>query len=186
MTRHLLAAAIAVLVGTLAAAADDKKGTAVEVSGLKGTAPADWTSEKPANEMRLAQFKLAMEKGDGEDAGVVIFSLAGGGGIDANLKRQEAKFKLADGVKKEDAVKTDDTKVGEFKGKYQDIKGTLLFKAAPFDPNAKVTEKEKFRQLYVIFEDDDKKTVSIWLLGPEKTVEKHKKAFDEFIKSFKK
>ena len=183
MTRRLCAVAVAVLVGTLAAA-DDKKGTAVEVGKLKGTAPAEWTSEKPSNEMRLAQFKVAKEEGDPEDAAVVIFSLPGGGGVDANLKRQEAKFKVPDGAK--DAVKTDDTKVGEHKAKYQDIKGTLLFKAAPFDPNAKVTEKEKFRQLYVIFEDEDKKTVSIWLLGPEKTVEKHKKAFDEFIKSFKK
>jgi hypothetical protein len=186
MTRRLLAIATAVLFGTLATAADEKKGTAVEVGGLKGTAPADWTSEKPSNEMRLAQFKLEKEKGDAEDASVVIFSLPGGGGIAQNLTRQEAKFKIPDGVKKDDAVKTDDTKVGDFKGKYQDIKGTLLFKAAPFDPNAKVTEKEKFRQLYVIFEDDDKKTISIWLLGPEKTVEKHKKGFDEFVKSFKK
>lgn len=186
MTRRLLAVAVTVLaIGTLTAA-DEKKGTTVEVGGLKGTAPADWATEKPANEMRLAQFKLEKEKGDAEDASVVIFSLPGGGGVAQNLDRQVAKFKLPDGVKKDDAIKTDDTKVGDFKGKYQDIKGTLLFKAAPFDPNAKVTEKEKFRQLYVIFEDDDKKTISIWLLGPEKTVEKHKKAFDEFVKSFKK
>jgi len=185
MTRRLLAVAVLTAFGTLATA-DDKKATTVEVGGLKGTTPADWTTEKPSNEMRLAQFKLEKEKGDPEDASVVVFSLPGGGGVAQNLTRQEAKFKLADGVKKDDAVKTDDTKVGDYKGKYQDIKGTLLFKAAPFDPNAKVTEKEKYRQLYVIFEDDDKKTISIWLLGPEKTVEKHKKAFDEFVKSLKK
>ena len=116
----------------------------------------------------------------------MVFSLPGGGGIDANLTRQEKAFKLPDGVKKEDAVKTDEVAVGEFKGKVQDIKGTYQFKAAPFDPNAKVTEKEKFRQLYVVFEDADKKTIAIRLVGPEKTVEKHKKAFDEFVKSFKK
>ncbi|MCU0704091.1 MAG: hypothetical protein MUF18_08970 [Fimbriiglobus sp.] len=185
MLRRLLTVAAVVLFG-VSASADDKKGTAVEVAGLKGTAPANWKEDKPSNAMRLLQFKLEKEKGDAEDAEIVVFSLPGGGGIDANLKRQEAKFKLADGVKKEDAVKVEDTKFGDYKGKYQDIKGTLLFKAAPFDPNAKVTEKEKFRQLYVIFEDDDKKTISIWLLGPEKTVEKHKKGFDEFIKSFKK
>lgn len=184
MTRRLLAVAVAVVFGTLAAA-DDKKSTTVEVAGLKGTAPADWTSEKPSNQMRLLQFKLEKEKGDADDAEIVVFSLPGGGGVQANLDRQVVKFKLPDGVKKED-IKAEDTKVGEYKGKYQDIKGTLLFKAAPFDPNAKVTEKEKYRQIYVIFEDEDKKTISIWLLGPEKTVEKHKKAFDEFLKSFKK
>jgi hypothetical protein len=185
MTRHLLAIAVAAVCGALAAA-DDKKGTEVKAGGMTGTAPADWKGSEPTNEMRKAQFKLEKEKGDGEDADLVVFSLPGGGGIDANLKRQEAKFKLPDGVKKEDAIKVEDAKVGEYKGKYQDIKGTLLFKAAPFDPNAKTMEKEKFRQLYVIFEDADKATIAIVLTGPEKTVEKHKKAFDEFVKSFKK
>ena len=180
--------AVVVGVGTLAWAADDKKekGTAVEVAGLKGTAPADWKEEKPGNQMRLMQFKLDKEKGDGEDAEVVVFSLPGGGGITANLERQEKAFKLPEGVKKDDAIKTDDVKVGDYKGKCMDIKGTYQFKAAPFDPAAKVTEKEKYRQLYVVFEDDDKKTIAIRLVGPEKTVEKHKKAFDEFVKSFKK
>jgi opacity protein-like surface antigen len=182
MTRHLLAVAVAAVLGTLAAAADDKKGTTVEVGGMKGTAPADWTSEKPANEMRKAQFKLAKEKDDAEDGLVTVFSLSGGGGVTANLDRQPPKFKFPDGVKKEDAVKVEDVTVGEFKGKYQDIKGT--FKGASFDTNAK--EKEKYRQLYVVFEDGDKNTIALVLVGPEKTVEKHKKAFDEFVKSFKK
>jgi len=185
MLRKLLAVAAVVGFAPLFAA-DDKKGTEVEVAGLKATAPADWKKEDPSNNFRLYQFKLEKEKGDAEDAEVVVFNLPGGGGITANLERQEKAFKLADGVKKEDAFKTEDVKVGEFKGKSMDLKGTYQFKAAPNDPNAKVTEKEKFRQLYVIFEDDDKKTVSIRLVGPEKTVEKHKKAFDEFLKSFKK
>lgn len=185
MMRRLLAVAAVVGFGSVVLAADDK-GTAVEVAGLKGTAPAEWKSVEPSNRMRLLQFSLPKEKGDAADAELVVFSLPGGGGIAANLQRQEAKFKLPEGVKKEDAVKTTDVKVGDFKGKYQDIKGTLLFKAAPFDPNAKVTEKAEYRQLYVIFEDEDKNTISIWVLGPEKTVEKHKKAFEAFIKSFKK
>ena len=186
MMRRLLAVAAVAAFGVLAAAADDKKGTAVEVAGLKGTAPAEWKSEEPSNRMRLLQFKLEKEKGDAEDAELVVFTTPGGGGVTANLERQEKTFKLPDGVKKEDAVKTEEVKVGEYKGKYQDIKGTYLFKAAPFDPNAKTAEKEKFRQLYVIFEDDDKKVISFRLVGPEKTVEKHKKAFDEFVKGFKK
>jgi hypothetical protein len=185
MTRRLLAvAAVLAGFGTLFAA-DDKKGTAVEVGSLKGTAPADWTSEKPSNNFRLAQFKLAKEKGDAEDAEVVVFKTPGGGGIQANLDRQVVKFKLPDGVKKEDAVKVEEVKVGGSKGKQQEISGTYKQSTAPNDPNAKVTEKEKYRMVYVIFEDDEKTVYSMWMVGPEKTVEKHKKAFDEFVKSFK-
>ncbi|MEO2087930.1 MAG: hypothetical protein ABGY75_00320 [Gemmataceae bacterium] len=183
MTRVLFAA-MAVTVGGAAFAAD--KGTAVTVGSLKGTTPADWKEETPSNRLRTAQFKLEKEKGDAEDAEVAVFVSPGGGGIDANLKRQENTFKVPEGVKKEDANKLEDVTVGGYKGKYQALKGTYQFKAAPFDPNSKVTEKEKFRQLYVVFEDDNQQTISIRMVGPEKTVEKHKKGFEEFIKSFKK
>jgi hypothetical protein len=185
MMRRLFAVAVMVCFSA-AVPADDKKGAKVELGGMKGTAPADWKEETPSNRMRLTQFKLEKEKGDTEDAELAVFVSPGGGGIDANLKRQENTFKTPDGVKKDDAVKVSDTKVGEFKGKYQDIKGTYQFKAAPFEPNAKVTEKERFRQLYVVFEDADKNTISLRLVGPERTVEKHKKGFEEFIASFKK
>ena len=183
--RKWMSLAVLAMFGAFATA-DDKKGTVVEVSGLKATAPAGWKEEKPTNQMRLTQFKLEKEKGDSEDAELVVFSLPGGGGVEANLKRQINTFKIPEGMKKEDAIKEDDVKVGEFKGKYQVLKGSYQFKAAPFDPNSKVTEKEKFAQLYVIYEDDDKKSISFRVVGPEKTIEKHKKDFEEFIKSFKK
>jgi len=182
MKRRLFAMMLVAVVGLTATAADQS----IELAGLKGTVPAGWKSEKPSNAMRLAQYKLEKEKGDNEDAELTVFVSPGGGGVEANLKRQEAKFKIADGVKKEDAVKVSETKVGNHKATYQDIKGTFLFKAAPFDPNSKVTEKKDYRQLYVIFEDEEKKVVSVILVGPDKTVEKHKKDFEGFIKSFKK
>lgn len=178
---------VAAVVGLAAVAvADDTKGTPLTVAGLKGTAPAGWKGETPSNRMRLAQFKIAKEKGDPEDAELSVFESPGGGGVEANLKRQEAKFKMADGVKKDDAIKVSETKVADYKASYQDVKGTFKFKKAPFDPNSEEIQKEKFRQLYVIFEDADKKVVSFILVGPEKTVEANKKAFEEFIASFKK
>ena len=45
-----------------------------------------------------------------------------------------------------------------------------------------------YRQIYVIFEvAEGNGTVlySMTLLGPTKTIEKHKKAFDEWLKNFK-
>lgn len=182
MKRRLFSC-VAVLVSALSTNAADK---AIEVGGLKGTPPASWKEEKPTSTLRLAQYKLEKEKGDNEDAELAVFVSPGGGGIEANLKRQEAKFKFPDGVKKDDAIKVSETKVADFKASYQDIKGTFQSRARPGDPSSALTEKKDFRQLYMIYEDDDKKVISFILVGPDKTIEKHKKDFEGFIKSFKK
>ena len=83
-------------------------------------------------------------------------------------------------------------KVQELRGKHdavvQDIQGTYLKKFPPFDPNAKITKVPDYRQLYVVtevVEGDATVLYSMTLLGPTKTVEKHKKAFDEWLKNFK-
>jgi len=181
--RRLGLALLVAAFGQFALAED--KGTALKLAGLTGTAPAGWKEETPSNKMRLAQFKLPKAEKDKDDAELSVFVSPGGGGVEANLKRQEVKFEIAEGVKKEDAVKLEKVKVGTFDGKYQDITGTFLFKSAPFDPNAKVTKKEGYRQLYVIFEAKEGEVVSMILVGPAATIEKHKKGFEEFLKSFK-
>ena len=81
-------------------------------------------------------------------------------------------------------VREDKVKIGKNEATYQDISGTLLKKFPPFDPNAKITKVENYRQIYVIFEGKDA-VYSLTLLGPAKTVEKHKKEFDEWLKNFK-
>ena len=65
---RVMIAAVLCTVFASALTADDKKGVAVEWGGLKSTTPAGWKEETPSNKMRLAQFKLAKEKGDPEDA----------------------------------------------------------------------------------------------------------------------
>jgi hypothetical protein len=178
---------VACVVGFVSA--DDKKGTKVTLAGLMSTTPAEWKEEAPSNAMRLMQFKLPKEKGDDTDGELVFFFFPGGSGtIEQNLERQEKKFEIPDGKKKEDAIKVTKSKVGTFDATYQDITGNFLAKAAPFDPNSKVTKKENYRQLYVVFNDekgDKKGQYYMTLVGPAKTVEAHKKGFDEFLKNFK-
>jgi hypothetical protein len=41
------------------------------------------------------------------------------------------------------------------------------------------------RQLYVLFDSKEGDSYYLVLLGPEKTVAKHKKAFEEWLKNFK-
>ena len=48
--RKWMSLAVLAMFGAFATA-DDKKGTVVEVSGLKATTPAGWKEEKPANQV---------------------------------------------------------------------------------------------------------------------------------------
>ena len=158
----------------------EDKGVAVEWGGFKSTTPAGWKEETPSNKMRLAQFKLAKAEGDKEDAELALFASPGGGTIEQNLDRQVKKFELAKDAKP--AVSK--IKIGKEEATYQDITGTFLKKFPPFDPNAKITRVDNYRQIYVIFEGKDA-VYSLTLLGPAKTVEKHKKDFDAWLKNFK-
>lgn len=177
-------AALALLAGL--AAADDKKGPTVEMAGMKAAAPADWKEEPPANNMRLTQFKLPKADGDADGAELVVFFFKGGGSgsADQNLERQAKKFEPAPGKDKVEVTVNKEFKVGKLPAVYQDVKGVFQSKFPPFAPNAKVTPKPGYRQLYVLFDGPDGQYY-LTLLGPEKTVEKHKAAFDGWLGSFK-
>ena len=88
----------------------------VEIAGMKSKTPDNWKEEKPSSNMRLTQFKLPKAEGDPEDAELIIFYFQGGSGdAEANLKRQLAKFKPAEGKDKVE-VKVDKIKVGTYRG----------------------------------------------------------------------
>jgi hypothetical protein len=167
--------------------ADDKKGTTVELAGLKSVTPGDWKEEPlPPKSMRMQQFKLPKAEGDAEDGELALFFFRGNAGsVQDNLARQEKKFEIPAGKKPEDVIKVEKLKLGGTEAVYQDIQGTYLKKAGgPFDPNAKVTKMTNYRQLYVIFETKDGQYY-MTLVGPAKTIEKHKKGFEEWLKNFK-
>ena len=183
--RLTIAAALLAALGGTAAAQD--KGTEVEWAGMKATAPAGWKSEPASNKMRLMQFKLAKAEGDAADAELAVF-MPLGGSTEQNLARQVAKFETPAGKKQEDLVKTEKVKLGGGEAVIQDVSGTFLSKFPPFAPDAKVTKMENYRQLYVILETKAGGATSahtITLLGPAKTIEKHKKDFEAWVKNFK-
>lgn len=179
----------ATLLAALAAhsSAQDKKGTTVELAGLKSVTPADWKEEPlPPKSMRMQQFKLPKAEGDREDAELALFYFRGNAGsVQDNLTRQEKKFEIPSGKKAEDVIKVEKIKLGGQDAVYQDIQGTYLKKAGgPFDPNAKVTKMPDYRQIYVILETKEGQYY-MTLVGPAKTIEKHKKGFDAWLKNFK-
>lgn len=163
------------------AAADEPK--PIEVAGLKATPPKEWTlvPEKP-NSMRAATYALPKAEGDKDDADLAVFFFKGGAGTtEQNLKRQRDKFLPAEGKDKIDETLTE-IKVGTNTAQYQDIKGT--FKKKPFPMAEKFTPMKEYRQIYVVFDTADG-SAFFNLLGPDKTVEKHKKAFDQLLKAMK-
>jgi hypothetical protein len=173
--RHVLLLAGLALLGLAwtATAGDKGKGTKVTIDGASSTTPSDWTAVKlPARSMRFAQFRLPAAEGEKEKAEVAIFKL--GGSAKANVERWQNQFSPAKG-------KVTELKVGGHPATQLDITGT--YKAPPFDPTFK-GNKEDFRLVGIQIDGDN--TWQIKLLGPAKTVEKHKKAFDAWIKSFKK
>jgi len=156
----------------------------VELGGMKSKAPAGWKEEEPTSSMRLTQFKLPKAEGDTDDAELIIFFFKGGSGsAEDNLKRQVAKFKPLEGKDKVES-KVDKIKVGKIEAPYQDITGNYLKKSRPFDPSDKGVEKTNYRQLYVILLTDAGDFYPT-LIGPAKTVEKHKKDFEDWLKNFK-
>src|SRR5205807_202691 len=120
MKRLVVLSIAAALLAGVASAAD------FELAGMKSKVPAGWKEEQPSSNMRMGQFKLPKVEGDPEDAEIAIFYFKGGSGsVDANLKRQLAKFKPAEG-KAEPENKVDKSKVGKVEATYQDVKGTFL------------------------------------------------------------
>jgi hypothetical protein len=163
--------------GQVAHAGD--KGTVVTLGGLKSTTPSDWKSQTPSNKFRAYQFAVG-------DAELVIFFFGegGGGSPGDNIKRWQDQFVPAEGKTIEQASRVEKFKVGKADLTYLDIQGTFLSKSPPFDPNAKTIRKADYRRFGVYFACDGG-PYFITLTGPAKTLERHKKSFDDWLKNFK-
>jgi gluconolactonase len=169
-----MASVVGLLVCGFAAGAADDKGRVVSLGGLKSKAPADWKEEKPANELRVAQFLLPVAKGDKNDAELVIFRA--GGGARANIERWKKQFTSIG------ASNITDIKIGDRPATLLDITGTL--NTPPFDPRHKGARLPGYRMLAIYFDAPDN-AFQIKLYGPEKTIEQHKKSFENWLKAFK-
>jgi hypothetical protein len=175
--------------GALVLASFVKAGGGTEVTlddGMKSKTPSTWRFEKASNKLRVYQFKLPKTGSDAEDAELVIFFFGKGqgGGTEENVKRWQSMFQPPKGMTIEEATKVDKLKVGKVPVTYVDVHGTFLSKFPPFDPNAKVTRKENYRRLGVVF-DSENGPYFITMTGPAATVEHHKKGFDDWLKNFK-
>ena len=169
--RSWLGATAVIALGTLGMS--QEKGTVVRIEKAGAAVPADWKEETPSNTMRFGQFKLPGE--GGKDGEIVLFKGLGGG-VGPNIKRWKDTF--PEGESKETEVK-----IAGLSGKRLDISGTYMFKAAPFNPNAKAEARPGYKMSAIYLDGDV--PYQIRMVGPEKTIEKYQKGFDSWVESFK-
>src|SRR5262249_48468891 len=157
-------------------------GNTVELGKLKSVAPSEWKAEKPANNLRSHQFRLAHPKGEAEAAELAVLPDAMGPPA-AALERWKEMFMPPDGKTLEDIAKVETFKVGKASVTYLDIRGTYLQLPPPPAPQKDAKPGPDFRMLSVFFQMPEG-AFTLRLIGPAATVEHHKAAFDAWVKNF--
>jgi hypothetical protein len=152
----------------------------VTLDGLSSPAPADWKEQPVSGPMRVKHFIVPRVAGDTRDAEVIVFYFGAGQGGDPeqNVARWRSMFDPPGG-------KVETFKVGAVKTTVLDVSGTYLFKARPVDPSLEAERRPDHRMIGVVFETPNG-PYFIRFVGPQKTVAKHKPAFDAWLKGFKK
>lgn len=157
------------------------KGTEVELGGLKSLAPAAWKAEKPANRLRLHQFKVPRFEGDPADA--EAYTMEAHGTAEQNLARWKELFVPPSDTPADKAAKVTTFEVGKAKVTVLDVSGTYLQKDKPIDTAAKEVRPD-YRMLGAVLETPDG-SFTVRLIGPKKTVASQAKAFDQLLRNFK-
>jgi len=142
---------------------------------LTFTKPAAWTDRAVASSMRVAEFVVPKTSGDSEDAEVIVYYFAGGGGsVDANLQRWTTQFQST-----KDPVRTTAT-VNGLKLTTLDVSGTYVAEMRP--GSAEHYNKPGYRMRATVVETP-KGPYFIKLTGPARTVDGAGAAFDQFLRS---
>lgn len=167
--------AVAVVVIALGADAPPKS---YEVSELAFQAPAQWKSVKPRSAMSQLQLVIASVN-EGEEPSVLTVSAlkAGGGGVEANVKRWQMQFKDKDG----NEPKLNSTKV---KGKNIEITRVDIEGHYYPPPFLREPDRPNFRLLGAIVQTETT-GYFIKLLGPQASVEAARPGFDQLLASIK-
>ena len=145
------------------------------------TAPDGWLAEVPSNPMRKSQYRLPGPAGDAE---LAVFNFPGtGGSVDANLDRWYGQFKQSDGGNTKDKVVSESKEVNGLKVTVVYVTGIYLKPRDASMMGGPVDEMANYAMRAAIVETAN----GPWFykaVGPQKTVDNWKKAFDEMVSSF--
>ena len=146
-------------------------------------APDGWITEKPASNMRVAQYKLPKADGDPEDASLVIyyFGAGQGGNVQANIDRWINQMQQSDGSASKDKAKTEDLTVNGLKVSTVDVMGTYTAEMAPGSGDRHNNANYRLRAAVI---ETPKGNYFAKLVGPANTVSKWDQAYNDYLKSF--
>jgi hypothetical protein len=151
--------------------------------GLTFMTPDGWRPSQPSSSMRVAEFTLPRVAGDAEDAQLVVYYFGGSGGsVDANMQRWIGQIQQADGKPSSAVAKKETRKVNGLALTLVDVSGTYV---AEMSPGATARNNKAHYRLRAGVVETSNGPYFIKLTGPEKTVAKWDRAFDQFVGSFR-
>ena len=146
-------------------------------------AHADWVTEKPSSNMRLAQYRLPKAEGDTEDASLVLYFFGSnqGGSVQANLERWIGQIEQPDGSSSQAKAKSETLTVHGLKVSTIDLAGTYVAETAP---GSGVRHNSLGYRLRAAVIETPKGAHYVKLVGPSKTIDRWDKAFNDYLQSF--
>jgi hypothetical protein len=182
-TVPIVALAMCLALTALAGCAGPRRGTMVEIDGLRARTPTSWFEVTPVNAPRIAQFRLP---GRREDAELALFYFGRGYGGDAqtNIARWQAQFEPPLGQSIQEA-----TEIRKYRDRGMSLvvvslRGTYLHREQPRDLASKPQRRPDYRMIAVIIESRHGPHF-LRLVGPAPTVARHEQAFFRWLRSFR-
>ncbi len=156
---------------------------AIAAADLAFTVPDGWGKIATTSTMRVADFSLARADGDADDAELVLYYFGGGGGsVDANIERWVGQMQQPDGRPSSAVAKKDTRTVNGLEVSLLDVTGTYTAEMAP--GASEHHNKPGFRLRAAVI-TTPRGPYYIKLTGPQKTVAKWDRAFEQFVGSLK-
>ena len=152
-------------------------------AALTFATPPGWQQGKPSSSMRVAELTLPRADGDAEDAQLVVYYFGGqGGSVDANIERWVNQIQGPDGKSAGTGAKKEARSVNGLAVTLVDVSGTYVAETAP--GSAERHNKPHFRLRAGVVQTSNG-PYFIKLTGPEKTVAKWDRSFEQFVSSLK-
>ena len=152
-------------------------------AGLTFTTPDGWRQSPGGSPMRVAEFALPRADGDTEDAQLIVYYFGGqGGSVEANIERWVGQMQQADGKPSTAVARKEIRTVNGLKVTLVDVDGTYVAETAP---GAGARHNKPHFRLRAGVVETPKGPYFIKLTGPEKTVTRWNRAYDQFVGSMK-
>lgn len=149
---------------------------------LTFTAPDSWKPRPAASAMRVAEFVVPKVGSDPEDAEVIVYFFAGGGGsVEANIQRWVGQLQQPSGAAAKDSGRST-FDVGNLKVTTIDVSGTYV---AEVRPGATERHNKPNFSMRAAVVETPKGPYFIKFTGPAATVKAASPAFDQFLKTLR-